>query len=221
MDNLQIIKEGYTDPIEEMEDLIKWLNATTQLYDEGRPIVSDRAWDKRYYRLVELEKETDTILPGSPTQSIHFEVKDSLPKIKHEHLMLSLDKSKDINVIKSFLGDREWVAMGKMDGLTCSLTYENGELVRAETRGDGEVGEDILHNAKANLSIPNKIPYNKRVVIDGEIICTYDNFKKYNKEYSNPRNYAAGSIRLLSSEESCNRGLTFVAWEVITPIELP
>lgn len=221
MDNLQIIKEGYADPIEEMEDLIKWLNATTQLYDEGRPIVSDRAWDKRYYRLVELEKETDTILPGSPTQSIYFEVKDSLPKIKHEHLMLSLDKSKDINVIKSFLGDREWVAMGKMDGLTCSLTYENGELVRAETRGDGEVGEDILHNAKANLSIPNKIPYNKRVVIDGEIICTYDNFKKYGADFKNPRNYAAGSIRLLDSHESRDRFLTFVAWDVMEFIDLP
>lgn len=221
MDIDNIIKEGYADPIEEMQDLITWLNETTRLYDMGTPAVSDRCWDDRYYRLVLLEKETGTILPNSPTQLIYFEVKDKLSKIKHEHLMLSLDKTKDPEEVKSFLGDREWMAMGKMDGLTCSLTYENGELVRAETRGNGEEGEDILHNAKANLSIPNHISYKKRVVIDGEIICTYDEFKKVSEQYKNPRNYAAGSIRLLDSHESRDRFLTFVAWDVLEFIELP
>ena len=169
MDINRIMKDKYDNPIDEMKDLVIWLNETTKLYDVGTPAVSDRRWDDRYYRLVQLEKELGTILPESPTQLIYFEVKDKLDKIKHEHLMLSLDKTKDPEVVKSFLGSREWVAMGKMDGLTCSLTYENGELVRAETRGNGEEGEDILHNAKANLSIPNHIPYKKRVVIDGEI----------------------------------------------------
>ena len=221
MDINNIIKEGYTDPIEEMQDLITWLNETTRLYDMGTPAVSDRCWDNRYYRLVLLEKETGTILPNSPTQLIYFEIKDKLSKIKHEHLMLSLDKTKDPEEVKAFLGDREWVAMGKMDGLTCSLTYENGELVRAETRGNGEEGEDILHNARVNLSIPNYIPYKKRVVIDGEIICTYAEFEKVKDQYKNPRNYAAGSIRLLDSHESRDRFLTFVAWDVMEFIDLP
>ncbi len=216
-----IIKEGYLDPIEEMKDLILYLNEATYWYDLGKPVISDRKWDSKYYRLLQLERETGTILPNSPTQSIQFEVKDKLDKIKHEHLMLSLDKTKDIEVVKSFLGDQEWVAMGKMDGLTCSLTYENGELVRAETRGNGEEGEDILHNALANITIPNHIPYDKRVVIDGEIICTYDEFEHWKDEFKNPRNFAAGSIRLLDSYESRNRFLTFVAWDVIEFIELP
>ncbi len=213
------IEKSNPTPINEMKDLISWLNKATKAYDEGVPIATDRTWDEKYYRLVQLEKETGTILPESPTQLIYFEVKDKLDKIKHEHLMLSLDKTKDPEVVKSFLGSREWVAMGKMDGLTCSLTYENGELVRAETRGNGEEGEDILHNAKANLSIPNHIPYKKRVVIDGEIICTYDEFQKVSEQYKNPRNYAAGSIRLLNSHESRERFLTFVAWDVLEFVE--
>lgn len=215
MDIYNIIKSYYADPEEEMRDLIIWLNETTRLYDLGIPAVSDYSWDKKYYRLIELEKETGTVLPSSPTQSIYFEIRDYLPKIKHEHLMLSLDKTKDPKAVESFLGDREWIAMGKMDGLTCSLTYENGELVRAETRGDGEVGEDILHNAKANITIPNHIPYKKRLVVDGEIICTYKEFEKVKDQYKNPRNYAAGSIRLLNSHESRERFLTFVAWDVL------
>lgn len=221
MDIHHIMKEGYANPLDEMKDLVLYLNEATRLYDLGTPAISDRRWDDRYYRLVQLEKETGTILPDSPTQSIYFEVKDRLDKIKHEHLMLSLDKTKDPEAVKSFLGNREWVAMGKMDGLTCSLTYENGKLVRAETRGNGEEGEDILHNARANLTIPNHIPYNKRVVIDGEIICTYDEFENWKDEFKNPRNFAAGSIRLLNSHESRDRFLTFVAWDVMEFIELP
>ena len=221
MDIHRIIKEGYQNPIDEMKDLILYLNEATRQYDMGTPVISDQRWDNRYYRLVQLEKETGTILPDSPTQLIYFEVKDKLDKIKHEHLMLSLDKTKDPEAIKSFLGNREWVAMGKMDGLTCSLTYENGELVRAETRGNGEEGEDILHNAKANLTIPNHIPYKKRAVIDGEIICTYKEFEQWKDEFKNPRNFAAGSIRLLNSHESRDRFLTFIAWDVMEFIDMP
>ncbi len=220
MDIHRIMKEGYTNPFDEMKDLILYLNEATRLYDAGTPVISDRRWDDRYYRLVKLEKETNTVLPNSPTQSIFFEIRDYLPKIKHEHLMLSLDKTKDPKEVEAFLGAREWVAMGKMDGLTCSLTYEDGKLIRAETRGNGEEGEDILHNAKANLTIPNHIPYKKRVVIDGEIICTYDEFENWKDQYKNPRNFAAGSIRLLNSHDCRDRFLTFVAWDVIDFIEL-
>lgn len=211
----------YDEKIKRIKDLIIILNKATEAYDMGNPLMPDQMWDDLYMELVRLENETKLTCPESPSQSIHFEVKNKLEKITHEHLMLSLDKTKDINVVKSFLGDREWVAMGKMDGLTCSLTYENGILVRAETRGNGEIGEDILHNALVNKTIPKHIPYRKRVVIDGEIICTYQNFEKYKDEFKNPRNFAAGSIRLLDSKECYNRDLRFVAWDVIEFIDMP
>lgn len=217
-----IIKEGYLDPIEEMQDLCEYLNLATEAYDKGEPVISDRRWDDRYYRLCMLEAQTGMVLPQSPTQKIHFEVRDALPKIKHEHPMLSLPKTKEIAEIDSFVGTRDWVAMGKMDGLTCSLTYEQGKLVRAETRGNGVEGEDILHNARVNLTIPQEIPYMDKIVIDGEIICTYENFERFKDTFKNPRNLAAGSIRLLNSKESRDRLLTFVVWDVIEPFpEIP
>lgn len=217
-----IMKEGYTDPFEEMQDLCTYLNLATEAYDRGEPLISDRRWDDRYYRLCQLEAVTEMILPESPTQKIFFEIKDKLNKITHDHPMLSLAKTKDIDELKSFLRNRPWVAMGKMDGLTCSLTYEQGVLVRAETRGNGIEGEDILHNMKVNLTIPQTIPYKGRVVIDGEVISTYKNFERFKDMFKNPRNFAAGSIRLLNAKESRDRFLTFVAWDVIEPFtDLP
>lgn len=206
---------------ERIIQLINLLNNATKEYETGHPTMSDKEWDDLYFCLETLEKQTGIILKDSPTQSIQYEIKDKLDKIRHEHLMLSLDKTKDADVVKSFLGNKDWVATAKLDGLTCSLTYENGKLVRAETRGNGEIGEDILHNAKVVSSIPKTIPYSKRVVIDGEIICTYKDFEKYNSEFKNPRNYAAGSIRLLNSKECKERNLTFVAWDVIEFIDMP
>lgn len=202
-----------------LQKLVDKLNEATNAYNDGNPIISDAEWDEMYFTLVKLENQSGIVLPNSPTLSIYYELRDYLPKIKHEHLMLSLDKTKDIEEVRKFLGDSQWVAMAKMDGLTCSLTYEDGQLVRAETRGNGEEGEDIFHNAKANLSIPNHIPYKKRVVIDGEIICTYKEFEKWKDKFKNPRNFAAGSIRLLDSHESMTRFLTFVAWDVIEFID--
>ena len=128
-----------------MKDLIDELNKATVAYDAGNPIMSDSLWDKKYFHLAELEEKYGIVLDNSPTNSIHFEIKSDLNKITHEHPMLSLDKTKEVANVESFLGDRKWIAMGKMDGLTCSLTYEGGKLVRAETRGNGLVGEDILH----------------------------------------------------------------------------
>ena len=132
--------------------------------------------------------------------------------------MLSLDKTKSLDEVASFIGNKEYLAMLKMDGLTCSLTYRNGELVSAETRGNGLVGEDILHNARVISSIPKKIPCLTEITIDGEIVCTYTDFDKFSNEYKNPRNFAAGSIRLLDAKECANRKLRFVAWDVITPM---
>lgn len=198
--------------------LVRYLNECTKAYDEGNPKITDEEWDNKYFELQELEKETGLILSNSPTQSISYEIVNALNKVEHSHKMLSLEKTKSVDEVSAFVGKKEFLVMCKMDGLTCSLTYRNGELVSAETRGNGLVGEDILHNAKVLPSIPSKIPYMDELVIDGEIICTYTDFEKFSSEYKNPRNFAAGSIRLLDSKECSNRNLTFVAWDVLTPM---
>ena len=205
--------------INKINNLIEKLNTYTKLYDEGHPAISDKEWDELYFELVNLEQQTGIYLPNSPTQKISYEVKNELTKVRHNHLMLSLDKTKDLNKVDDFLGEKDYIAMCKMDGLTCSLTYKNGKLVRAETRGNGEIGEDILHNALVIPSIPNKINYKNDLIVDGEIICTYEDFKEFETEYKNPRNFASGSIRLLDSKECSKRNLTFVAWDVIKGFE--
>jgi DNA ligase (NAD+) len=198
-----------------VEYLVSELNRHTELYDKGIPEISDKAWDDMYFELMALEHERVYILPNSPTQKVNYTVVNELQKVKHNHPMLSLDKTKDIEEIKSFIGNKDWIAMLKMDGLTCSLLYEGGRLVRAETRGDGEIGEDITHNAMVVPSIPKRIPYTDRLVVDGEIICKLNDFKEFEGEYKNARNFASGSIRLLDSVECSKRKLTFVAWDVI------
>ena len=198
-----------------MEHLVEWLNEKTKDYDSGHPTVEDQDWDRNYFILEKLEKELGYVLPDSPTQKISYEVVNELKKVKHNHSMLSLAKTKDLNEVKDFVKNNYWLAMCKMDGLTCSLTYENGKLVRAETRGDGIIGEDITHNAKVIPSIPKTIPLMETVVVDGEIICRKHHFEKFQTEYKNPRNFAAGSIRLLDSGECKKRNLTFVAWDLV------
>ena len=195
--------------------LIDELNRLTKLYDAGHPEISDKEWDELYFKLQEMEKETGIIYPDSPTQNIHFEKISELKKVKHNHPMLSLDKTKEIKEVESFIKEHNWVAMAKMDGLTCSLRYVDGKLVSAETRGNGIEGEDITHNALIISSIPNQINYEKELIIDGEIICTYKNFENFDIEYKNPRNFASGSIRLLDSKECAKRKLAFIAWDVI------
>ena len=199
-----------------VRSLIDELNRLTKLYDAGCPEISDKEWDALYFKLQEMEKETGIIYPDSPTQNIHFEKVSELKKVKHNHPMLSLDKTKNIEDIKSFVNRHNWIAMAKMDGLTCSLRYIDGKLISAETRGNGIEGEDITHNALVIPSIPKKIDYKDELIVDGEIICTYKNFESFKDTYKNPRNFASGSIRLLDSKECKDRNLTFVAWDVIT-----
>lgn len=204
--------------LDRVKFLVLALNAYTKDYDEGNPKITDEEWDNMYFELQNLEQETGLILPTSPTQTIHYEVVNALTKSEHNHKMLSLDKTKSLDEVVSFLGNKEYLAMLKMDGLTCSVTYRNGELVSAETRGNGLVGEDVLHNAMNISGIPRKIPCLTELTIDGEIICTYTNFEKFSGDYKNPRNFAAGSIRLLDSKECASRGLKFIAWDVITSL---
>lgn len=196
--------------------LINKLNAYTELYDNGTPAISNEEWDNLYFQLKQMEKESGIIYPDSPTQKVLYNVVNGLQKVKHNHLMLSLEKTKDIAEVDKFVYGQEFLAMSKMDGLTCSLLYQNGKLVRAETRGDGAIGEDITHNARVIANIPTEISYKKELVIDGEVICdllTFNNL--FTETYKNARNFAAGSIRLLDSGESKNRHLSFIAWEVI------
>lgn len=199
-----------------IDELVEKLNNATVFYDKGCPIMTDKEWDDMYFSLVQLELSSGYINPNSPTQKIVYKVVNQLSKVKHDHQMLSLEKTKNLDEVKDFIGDKDFLSMLKMDGLTCSLKYENGILVMAETRGDGVVGEDILHNAKVIPSIPKYIPYKETLVIDGEIICSYKDFEHFKEEYKNPRNFAAGSIRLLDSQECEKRMLQFIAWDVIT-----
>ena len=205
--------------IAKIRELIEYLNYHTKCYDEGHPEISDTEWDRHYFELQKLENEYSIYFNDSPTQSISYEVVNSLEKVVHNHDMLSLEKTKALNEVKDFLGAAPYLAMCKMDGLTCSLKYVNGELVSAETRGNGKVGENILHNARIIPSIPKKIPITETLVIDGEIICTKNDFKEFENEYANPRNFAAGSIRLLDSNECAKRKLQFIAWDVIEGLE--
>ena len=214
-----IKKANHADIMNQIHNLIDKLNVYTKFYDEGHPVISDKEWDDMYFKLQNLENFYGIYFSDSPTQNINYQVVNKLNKVKHNHPMLSLDKTKSIDAIKSFLGNKDFICMAKMDGLTCSLRYLDGKLVSAETRGNGIEGEDILHNALQVKNIPNKINYKEELIIDGEIICTYNDFKDFEKEYKNPRNFASGSIRLLDSKESSMRNLTFIVWDIIKGLD--
>ena len=189
---------------------LKRLKEAAQAYEKGRLIMTDEEWDDLYFKL------------GEDAQFIEYFVKNELVKVKHNHPMLSLDKTKDIEELRRFIGIQPFVVMPKYDGLSCSLLYIDGKLTRAETRGNGETGEDVTHNALVVASIPNVIKTREeKVIIDGEILCSRYKFVQLSDDsqdkYSNPRNYAAGSIRLLDSSECKERGLEFWVWDIIFP----
>ena len=199
-------------------EVINFLNDATIAYEKGTPIISDKQWDDLYFKLDEFEKNTGVIYANSPTQRLTPFVCEvsSLIKVPHNHPMLSLAKTKSLADIEAFCGNFEVIAMAKMDGLTCSLKYEYGKLVGAETRGNGIVGEDVFHNVRRIKNVPLQIPNTaSTVVIDGEVICTYKDFEPFSTTFRNPRNFAAGSVRLLDSEESLKRNLSFIAWDLI------
>ena len=208
------------DKIDKIKELAELLNkASDTYYNTGNTIMEDREFDALVEELRKLEQETGFVMATSPTHKVGYEVKSELQKVTHNHPMLSLAKTKDWNEFIQYFRNKDVIGMLKMDGLTCSLRYINGELVSAETRGNGEIGEDILHNIKTVKTVPQKIPYKDELIVDGEIICTYDDFKPFVSEYKNPRNFASGSIRLLDSNECAKRPLTFVAWNVIKGFE--
>ena len=208
------------DRINELTMLLNYYR--DQYYNYAKSEISDYEYDNLYDELKKLEDETGYRLANSPTQSVGYIVKSELIKVKHNHPMLSLDKTKDINEVVKFLGGHKAVVMAKMDGLTCSLKYVKGKLFSAETRGDGFTGEDVLHNIEVIKNVPKTISIRDRdVIIDGEVVCTYRNFNSVNSslsedvQYKHIRNYASGSIRLLDSSVSEKRLLDFIAWDVI------
>ena len=211
--------------VKRIQELVKQLNEYRDVYyNEARSDVSDAEYDRLFDELSELENETGVVYTNSPTQTVGYEVKSELEKVEHSHPMLSLDKTKSVDDLVKFAGDKDCILSLKMDGLTCLLTYENGELVQAETRGDGEIGELITHNAKVFENIPLSIDYKGHFEIEGEAIITYEDFDKINKslpddkKYKNPRNLASGSVRQLDSKIAAQRHIKFIAWKVPTDI---
>ena len=208
--------------IDRIKELVELSNHyRNEYYNNSHSEISDFEYDKLFDELTQLESETGFIMAVSPTQTVGYEVKSELNKVKHNHPMLSLDKTKSVDDVVAFLGGKNGAIMAKMEGLTCSLRYLNGELVSAEKRGNGEIGEDILHCAKTIKNIPLKINCTDEVIIDGEVIITYDDFEKINstladdQKYKHPRNLASGSIRQLDSSIAANRNMKFIAWKVI------
>lgn len=210
-------------PINRMKELITILQeASKAYYAEDREIMSNFEYDKLYDELTKLEEETGTVLAGSPTVTVGYEAVEELPKEEHESPMLSLGKTKDREELKEWLKDKEGLLSWKLDGLTIVLTYENGKLLKAVTRGNGEVGEVVTNNAKTFLNLPLSIPYQGKLILRGEAVITYEDFKKINDEiddaqakYKNPRNLCSGSVRQLNNEVTKNRRVRFFAFSLV------
>ena len=204
-----------------MKELIEVLDkAAKAYYADSAEIMSNAEYDKLYDELESLEKETGIVLAGSLTKKVGYEVLSSLPKKAHKEPRLSLAKTKEVAELESFLGDKEGILMWKLDGLTIVLTYENGELVEALTRGNGEIGEVVTENARFFENIPLVIPYKGSLMVRGEAIIKYSDFNRINDEitdvaekYKNPRNLCSGSVRQLSTEVTASRNINFIVYE--------
>ena len=211
------------DVIREMRELVKELNlASRAYYQESREIMTNYEYDKRYDRLLELEKMTGVTLADSPSIHVGYEVLSDLPKENHESPMLSLDKTKDVQALKSWIGSHTGLLSWKLDGLTIVLTYREGELFKAVTRGNGITGEVITNNAKVFKNIPHRIPYRGELVLRGEAVIKYSDFEKINAsidsvdtKYKNPRNLCSGSVRQLNNEITSKRSVFFFAFTLV------
>lgn len=210
--------------LQQMKKLVKILNkAAKAYYQEDREIMDNREYDSLYDQLEKLEKETGITLADSPTVNVGYEAVDFLPKETHESPMLSLDKTKDRETLREFIGNHKTLLSWKMDGLTIVLTYENGELQKAVTRGNGTVGEVITNNARVFRNIPLKISYQGRLVLRGEAVITYPDFERINSSiedvdarYKNPRNLCSGSVRQLNNQITAERNVRFYAFSLVS-----
>ena len=211
------------DKTKRIRELIGTLRAAGRAYyQESREIMSNFEYDKLYDELVSLEKETGIVFANSPTQNVGYEVVSALPKERHEKPMLSLNKTKSVEELADWLGGQTGLLSWKMDGLTIVLTYQNGTLVKAVTRGNGEIGEVITANAKAFVNVPLNISYQGELILRGEAIIRYSDFEKINEQiedvdakYKNPRNLCSGSVRQLNSEITAQRQVHFYAFSLV------
>lgn len=209
--------------IERMKALVAMLNdAAKAYYQEDREIMSNYEYDELYDELLALEQETGTVLSNSPSVHVGYEVLSELPKEAHESPMLSLDKTKDVAALRSWLGEHKGSLSWKLDGLTIVLTYEGGVLQKAVTRGNGEIGEVITNNARVFKNLPHKIPYDKELILRGEAVIKYSDFEKINAQiedvdarYKNPRNLCSGSVRQLNNEITAKRNVHFFAFTLV------
>ncbi len=208
-----------------MKELINTLNNASNAYYNQSPIMSDYEWDKLYDELATLEYTTEIVLADSPTHNVGYSVADELKEVEHNHPMLSLDKTKSVDELIEFIGNKDCFLSVKADGLTTSLHYINGKLIGAETRGDGVRGTECLQNVLTMKNVPKEIPYKDELIIDGETIIGWDTFREINdklpedKKYKHPRNLVSGSLQLLDSKEAANRNMRFVAWRIIKGFE--
>ena len=210
-----------------MKELVPMLSrAARAYYQESREIMSNYDYDQLYDELLQLEKETGTILSGSPTQKVGYEVLSELPKEAHEAPMLSLDKTKSVDDLAEWLGGQEGLLSWKLDGLTVVLTYEGGKLVKAVTRGNGEIGEVITPNARVFANIPLTIGFQGELILRGEAVIKYSDFERINEEipdadarYKNPRNLCSGSVRQLNSEITAQRSVNFKAFALVRAVD--
>ena len=206
-----------------MRELVEFLNRARRAYEqEDTEIISNYEYDRLYDELQGLEKELGTTLASSPTVNVGYEVLSELPKERHERPMLSLDKTKEVGRLKEFLGEQKAVISWKLDGLTIVLTYRDGELQKAVTRGNGEVGEVITNNARVFQNLPCRIPYQGELILRGEAVISYRDFEKINEEiedvdarYKNPRNLCSGSVRQLNNEVTAKRNVKFYAFTLV------
>lgn len=206
-----------------IKELTEFLNRAARVYEqEDREIISNFEYDRLYDELKKLEEETGIVMSDSPTMRAGYEVLSELPKVRHESPMLSLDKTKEAEVLKEWLGDKEGLLSWKLDGLTIVLTYRDGSLFSAVTRGNGEVGEIITNNARVFKNVPLAIPYTGELILRGEAVIKYSDFEKINAEiedvdakYKNPRNLCSGSVRQLNNEITAKRNVHFFAFTLV------
>lgn len=212
-----------TEKLDRIKELTTTLNEAARAYYQGsNELMSNVTYDKLYDELLRLEEETGIVLAGSPTHKVGYEILSELPQIRHESPMLSLDKTKEPEVLSAWLSNKEGVLSWKLDGLTIVLTYENGELIRAVTRGNGEVGELITQNAMQFENLPHKINFKGKLVIRGEAVIGYKAFERINEEipdadarYKNPRNLCSGSVRQLNPMITKERHVRLIAFQLV------
>ena len=213
-------KQNAIDRMKELSAILQ--QASKAYYQEDREIMDNVEYDRLYDELLALEKETNMVLAGSPTITVGYEAVDALPKETHESPMLSLDKTKERETLRGFIGENQTLLSWKMDGLTIVLTYNHGKLQKAVTRGNGVIGEVVTNNAKVFDNIPLQIPYQGELVLRGEAIITYSDFEKINSQiedvdakYKNPRNLCSGSVRQLNNEITAKRHVRFYAFALV------